>query len=95
MRARPVEPGGGLGDAYVDALFAVYSDRAPAGADFVCYWFAKAAEALRAGLVATKWLKAPPNRTVGPTAMCSNRGSVVSICHAACAACGSSISAGR
>jgi type I restriction-modification system DNA methylase subunit len=39
----------GSGDEYVDALFTVYKDRVPAEADFVCYWFAKAWEAMRAG----------------------------------------------
>ena len=31
-----------LGDEYVDALFSVYKDRVPNGADLVCYWFEKA-----------------------------------------------------
>jgi hypothetical protein len=60
----------GLGDEYVDALFTVYKDRVPAEADFVCYWFAKAWEAMqarrasRAGLVATNSIRAGANRRV-------------------------------
>ena len=34
----------GLGDAYVDRLFAAYAGRVPAEADLVAYWFAKAWE---------------------------------------------------
>ena len=33
---------GGLGDAYVETLFAAYDGLVPAEADLVCYWFAKA-----------------------------------------------------
>jgi type II restriction/modification system DNA methylase subunit YeeA len=60
----------GLGDEYVDALFTVYKDRVPAEADFVCYWFAKAWEAMqarrasRAGLVATNSIRGGANRRV-------------------------------
>jgi hypothetical protein len=43
--------GSGPGDEYVDVLFRVYEDRVSAEADFVCYWFAKAFEAMRAGRV--------------------------------------------
>ena len=32
----------GLGDSYVDDLFALYAGRVPAFADLVCYWFDKA-----------------------------------------------------
>ena len=38
----------GLGDETVETLFEVYDGRVPAEADLVCYWFAKAWEALRA-----------------------------------------------
>jgi type II restriction/modification system DNA methylase subunit YeeA len=60
----------GLGDEYVDALFTVYEGRVPAEADFVCYWFAKAWEAMqarrasRAGLVATNSIRGGANRRV-------------------------------
>ena len=36
----------GLGDATVETLFRVYDGRVPAEADLVCYWFAKAWEAI-------------------------------------------------
>lgn len=58
----------GLGDEYVDALFEAYHGRVPAEADFVCYWFAKAFEAMRAGrvarvgLVATNSIRGGANR---------------------------------
>jgi type II restriction/modification system DNA methylase subunit YeeA len=60
----------GLGDEYVEALFTVYKGRVPAEADFVCYWFAKAWEAMqarrvsRAGLVATNSIRGGANRRV-------------------------------
>ena len=60
----------GLGDATVDALFEVYDARIPAEADLVCYWFAKAWEALQAGrakrvgLVATNSIRGGANRKV-------------------------------
>ncbi len=60
----------GLGDEYVEALFTVYKDRVPAEADFVCYWFAKAWEAMQArrasrtGLVATNSIRGGANRRV-------------------------------
>ncbi len=59
-----------LGDGYVDALRPLYGDRVPGGADFVCYWFAKAAQALtdtrtqQAGLVATNSIREGRNRRV-------------------------------
>jgi type II restriction/modification system DNA methylase subunit YeeA len=62
--------GAGLGDEYVDAVFTVYKGRVPAEADFVCYWFAKAWEAMqarrvsRAGLVATNSIRGGANRRV-------------------------------
>lgn len=37
-----------LGEPYVAALRKTYADRIPGRSDFVCYWFAKAAEALSA-----------------------------------------------
>ena len=59
-----------LGDAYVDRLFEVYRGRIPAEADFVCYWVAKAWEAIsahdveRAGLVTTNSIRGGANRKV-------------------------------
>lgn len=50
----------GLGDEYVDKLYAAYSGSVPASADFVSYWFAQAGRAAEArrltaiGLIATK-----------------------------------------
>ena len=58
----------GLGDATVEALFKAYRGRVPAEADLVCYWFAKAWEALQAqrvkrvGLVATNSIRGGANR---------------------------------
>lgn len=67
--------GAGLGDDYVDALFSIYKGRVPAEADFVCYWFAKAWEAMRVGhaqrvgLVATNSIRGGANhRVLGPDA---------------------------
>ena len=60
----------GLGDAIVETLFRVYAGRVPAEADLVCYWFAKAWEALqtgrvkRVGLVATNSIRGGANRRV-------------------------------
>jgi hypothetical protein len=60
----------GLGDATVETLFKAYEGRVPAEADLVCYWFAKAWEALeakrakRVGLVATNSIRGGPNRKV-------------------------------
>ena len=54
----------------VGTLFAVYDGRVPAEADLVCYWFAKAWEALEAGrakrigLVATNSIRGGANRKV-------------------------------
>jgi type II restriction/modification system DNA methylase subunit YeeA len=59
-----------LGDDYVDALFAAYAGRVPAEADLVCYWFAKAWDALRAGrakragFVSTNSIRGGANRRV-------------------------------
>ncbi|MDJ0447300.1 DNA methyltransferase [Methylocystis sp. JR02] len=60
----------GLGDGYVDRLFAAYDGRMPAEADLVCYWFAKAwamvcsGRAKSAGLVATNSIRGGANRRV-------------------------------
>jgi type II restriction/modification system DNA methylase subunit YeeA len=59
-----------LGDAYVDALFAVYDGRVPREADLVTYWFEKARAAIkvgrlkRAGLLATQSIRAGASRRV-------------------------------
>ncbi len=60
----------GLGDDNVETLFRVYGGRAPAEADLVCYWFAKAWAALQAGrakrvgLVSTNSIRGGANRKV-------------------------------
>ena len=59
-----------LGDAYVDALFDVWNERVPHGADLCCYWFEKArsqiesGRAERAGLLATQGIRGGNNRDV-------------------------------
>ncbi len=59
-----------LEDAYVDDLFALYGDRVPREADFVCYWFEKARAGIRsrnvsrAGLLATNSIRGGANREV-------------------------------
>ena len=59
-----------LGDEAVDRLFAVYEGRVPPEADFVCYWFVKAQEAMAtgrtrlAGLVSTNSIRGGANRRV-------------------------------
>ena len=59
-----------LGDAYVDALYALYGDRIPNSSDLCCYWFEKARAEIaagrtkRAGLLATQNIRAQSNRTV-------------------------------
>ena len=69
-RGLKADNGSGLGDKYVEALFKVYENRVSAEADFVCYWFAKAFEAMRAGrvsrvgLVATNSIRGGANRRV-------------------------------
>jgi len=61
---------GELGEAYADTLRRTYSGRVPGGADFVCYWFEKANDAIktgtmqRAGLVATNSIRGGKNREV-------------------------------
>jgi len=60
----------GLGDSYVDSLFAAYAGRVPAEADLVCYWFERAGAAVAAGqakacgLVATNSIRGGANRRV-------------------------------
>ena len=61
---------GELGQEYATTLRAVYAGRVPGGADFVCYWFEKANDAIRAGtlqragLVATNSIRGGKNREV-------------------------------
>jgi hypothetical protein len=58
----------GLGDSIVEALFDAYRSKVPAEADLVCYWLAKAWNAIetgrarRAGLVATNSIRGGANR---------------------------------
>jgi len=60
----------GLGDTYVDTLFAAYSGDVPPEADLVTYWFEKARKAIVdgkadcAGLVATNSIRGGANRKV-------------------------------
>ncbi|MGA2488492.1 MAG: DNA methyltransferase [Roseiarcus sp.] len=60
----------GLGDDNVETLFRVYEGRVPAEADLVCYWFAKAWQAVqtgrakRVGLVSTNSIRGGANRKV-------------------------------
>jgi type II restriction/modification system DNA methylase subunit YeeA len=59
-----------LGDATVDNLFKDWDGRVPREADYVCYWFEKAREAVvagraeRVGLLATNSLRQGKNRVV-------------------------------
>ena len=59
-----------LGDGYCARLFHAYAGQVPAEADLVCYWFARAQEAIgagaaaRAGLVATNSIRGGANRRV-------------------------------
>ncbi len=59
-----------LGDEYCDALFAAFTDRVPAEADLVCYWFELARAQLASekvkdvGLVATNSIRGGANREV-------------------------------
>jgi len=61
---------GGLGDTYVESLFALYSDRIPGFSDLCCYWFEKARHSIersrcqRAGLLATQGIRGGLNREV-------------------------------
>ena len=58
----------GLGDKYVDDLFALYDRRVPREADLVTYWFEKAramieqSKVKRAGLLATQGIRGGANR---------------------------------
>ena len=60
----------GLGDDYVDALFAVFGGRVPGEADSLPYWHEKARAAIaagrtkRAGLLATQGIRGGANRRV-------------------------------
>jgi len=60
----------GLGDAYVDTLFALYDGRVAREADLVCYWFERARAHIasgavqRAGLLATNSIRGGANRIV-------------------------------
>jgi hypothetical protein len=62
--------GSGLGDEYVEKLFAAYRDRVPGFADLCCYWFEKARQQIekgkckRAGLLATQGIRGGANREV-------------------------------
>lgn len=61
---------GELGADYVATLRRTYAGRVPGGADFVCYWFEKANDAIRAGtlqragLVATNSIRGGRSREV-------------------------------
>jgi len=60
----------GLGDEYVDKLFALWEGRLPHGADLCCYWFEKARAQIethrchRAGLLGTQGIRGGANRVV-------------------------------
>ena len=60
----------GLGDDYVDTMFAVFDGRVPREADFVTYWHEKsraeieARRTRRAGLLATQGIRGGANRRV-------------------------------
>lgn len=59
-----------LGEEYTTQVRKTYTGRVPGGADFVCYWFEKANDAIaagrtqRAGLVATNSIRGGANREV-------------------------------
>lgn len=61
---------GELGNGYVDAIRKAYQGRVPGAADFVCFWFEKANDAIktggtqRAGLVSTNSIRGGANREV-------------------------------
>jgi len=69
----------GLGDEYVEKLFALYDGRVPAEADLVTYWFEKAramveiGSAARAGLVATNSIRGGASRKVLERVLASGR----------------------
>lgn len=60
----------GLGDGYVEALFAVWNGRVARESDLCCYWLEKARAAIeagpakRAGLLATQGIRGGANRRV-------------------------------
>ena len=60
----------GLGDRYVECLFAMYANRVPAFSDLCCYWLEKARNQIttgkckRAGLLATQAIRGGTNRDV-------------------------------
>jgi hypothetical protein len=60
----------GLGNDYVDKLFALYDGRVPAFADLCCYWFERARAQIqggrceRAGLLGTQGIRGGANRQV-------------------------------
>ena len=60
----------GLGDTYVNELFALYEGRVPAFADLVCYWFERgralieADQVKRVGLLTTQGIRGGANRKV-------------------------------
>ena len=62
--------GSGLGDEYVEKLFAAYRDRVSPEADLCCYWFEKARQQVehgkckRAGLLATQGIRGGANSKV-------------------------------
>ncbi|MGA9995410.1 MAG: DNA methyltransferase [Pyrinomonadaceae bacterium] len=59
-----------LGDDYVNSLFKIWKDRAPAEADLVAYWFEKARKQIeegrckRVGFLATQGIRGGANREV-------------------------------
>jgi hypothetical protein len=61
---------GVLGEGYTEAVRKAYQSQIPAAVDLVCYWFAKALQALRAGrtqrvgLVATQAIRKGANRQI-------------------------------
>ena len=62
-----------LGDKYVDELFVLYSERVPAFADLVCYWFEKARAQIETGKCQRAGLLPPKLSVEASTASCSNR----------------------
>ncbi|MDB5319340.1 MAG: hypothetical protein JWN40_971, partial [Phycisphaerales bacterium] len=60
----------GLGDEYVEKLFATYADRIPGFSDLCCYWFELGRESVsqqkqtRVGLLATQGIRGGENRRV-------------------------------
>ena len=60
----------GVGDAIVDSIYAVYSNRLPRGSDLCCYWLEKARAQIadnkskRAGLLGTQGIRGGANRRV-------------------------------